>query len=172
MLGAPEHACCACGGGIRSPLATPTESKALSQALFFATHELDHVDSRLIRHFVRDLEPHPESRLFVLHFREQRNMNNTEFATLRTHANTSGADTWLWNEDGLRHAFPRIASALANGTARGSFRGSATRRHRTPRAFVRYYFFHASLTLWNLTFGHRWPSIKYFWRIEPDALQQ
>ena len=175
MLGAPEHACCACGGGIRatSPLTSPadqTEGKPLRQALFFATHVLDSVDSKLIRHLVHDLQPRPEARLFVLHFREQSNMSITELAALRTQATASDADVWLWNEDGLRHAFPRVASALANGTARGSFRGSSTRRQRTPRAFVRYHFFHASLSLWNLTFGHRWPSIEYFWRIEPDAL--
>ena len=33
-----------------------------------------------------------------------------------------------------------------------------------------YWYFHASLGLWNATYGHAYPNARYFWRLEPDVL--
>ena len=39
-----------------------------------------------------------------------------------------------------------------------------------PRDTGRYFWFHASLLLWNATYGHAYPAVRYWWRIEPDVL--
>ena len=56
--------------------------------------------------------------------------------------------------------FPALEGGLNNSSA----------LLRTPRAFNRYFFFHASLLLWNVTYGDALPRVQYWWRIEPDVL--
>ena len=133
-------------------------------ALFFATHQMDAVDVRLLRHYVDDLKALPEAALFLLLFRAVATppLSQGELEAWRDHEKKSGAPGFLWNEDGLRHLYPRLKTALSRKT-------NLEFRH-TPRHVAKYFFFHASLMLWKQTFGHVYPSIDFWWRIEPDAL--
>ena len=154
LLGSPEHACCACGG--------PKPTTPLRQAIFFATHTLDDVDERLLRHYSRELAAVPTVGLFTLLFRSEAAapLAAGELATWDARSKRSGVDLWLWDEPGLRQLFPNLELALHRSAAHKS----------TPKAVANYFFFHCSLLLWNATFGHLHPSIEYYWRMEPDAL--
>ena len=160
LLGAPERACCACGGG--SMLRPSARDDTLRQAVFFATHELDDTDVRLVRHYVADLASRHLARLFILVFRKESSQPLTaaELEAWRAREAASGAEIFLWNEGGLRRLFPHLGSALAS---------SKSLAH-TPRAFNKYFFFHASLLLWDATFGGSYPSLAFMWRMEADAL--
>eukprot|EP00316_Scyphosphaera_apsteinii_P002174 CAMPEP_0119348752 /NCGR_PEP_ID=MMETSP1333-20130426/109205_1 /TAXON_ID=418940 /ORGANISM="Scyphosphaera apsteinii, Strain RCC1455" /LENGTH=288 /DNA_ID=CAMNT_0007361343 /DNA_START=418 /DNA_END=1281 /DNA_ORIENTATION=- len=78
------------------------------------------------------------------------------------------AGVCLWGDQALRIAFPQLA--IANDTHQGL---KATRSRFTTngsQSMWRYYWFHASLVLWNLTFGVHFPRVTHWWRIEPDTL--
>ena len=173
LLGSPEKACCECGAQKQRLFSGPS----VRQVIFFATHTLhDDLDRRLINHYVEDLSKYPSARMFVPLFRESATslhrvqdisrvgMESDELAQLRSQASATGAEVWLWGQSSLSYCYPRLAAALANATAKGS----AMRR--TPRTVSKYFFFHASLALWMHTFGHSFPAIDFFWRMEPDSL--
>ena len=103
-----------------------------------------------------------ECRLFVLLFRTAASppLTAAELTVWRGRSESCGADIFLWDEEGLRHLFPPLGHTIAT---------SHSRAH-TPKSFRNYFFFHASLLLWNATFGQSYPSIERFWRIEPDAI--
>lgn len=165
-LGAPEHACCACGGrsGSSGPGGDVEGDSKVRQAVFFATHEFDDTDVRLVRHYVAELTATKGShaRLFVLLFRTEAAppLSASELASWRERGTRCGADVFLWSEAGLRRLFPKLSNAL----------NTSHRPMRTPRKVSKYLFFHASLLLWHATFGARYPRVEHYWRIEPDVL--
>ena len=118
----------------------------MRQAVFFATHELDDTDVRLVRHYVADLASRHLARLFILVFRKESSqpLTATELEAWRAREAASGAEIFLWNEGGLRRLFPHLGSALAS---------SKTLAH-TPRAFNKYFYKTFSSTTYNSTFYH------------------
>eukprot|EP00965_Chrysotila_dentata_P074490 2460155-Pleurochrysis_carterae.AAC.5 len=72
-----------------------------------------------------------------------------------------GEGVCVWGDAALRTLFPRLAVSI------DTHQGMAS----TPEAnHRRYFWFHASLMVWNASFGHAYPNVKYWWRIEPDVL--
>lgn len=126
--------------------------------LFFATHEMPDRDIRYYRHVSRQLklQPAASARMWVLVY-------SSELDHVRAsvpHSEQIDAGVAYWGDGALRRALPKLARAV-NGPPATSERNPNHRR---------YYWFHSSLLLWNLTFGHAYPSLSYWWRIEPDVL--
>ena len=83
---------------------------------------------------------------------------------------TARARRWAaacrWSFGTLRRALPALASRTRNASAAYATRFSSSQGEN----YRRYFYFHASLLLWNMTFGHAYPRVKYYWRVEPDVL--
>lgn len=162
VFGSPESACCACGRTRELKVLRKRHSN-VKQAVFFATHTMDETDTALVRHYVDDLEQHfRAAKLFILYYQSAQSLPASSShvgSWLRTAARSRSA-MCVWNEAGLFSLFPRLEGALSNSSALAE----------TPKPFRRYFFFHASLLLWNATYGHAFPGIEYWWRIEPDVL--
>ena len=77
-----------------------------------------------------------------------------------------GGGVCRWSFGTLRRALPALASRTHNASAAYATRFSSSQGEN----YRRYFYFHASLLLWNMTFGHAYPRVKYYWRVEPDVL--
>ena len=86
-------------------------------------------------------------------------MRAAELVSWRDKELATGAELFLWNEGGLRRLFPLLSTTLASSSGLAA----------TPRKVSKYFFFHASLLLWQATFGHAYPRLEYYWRMEPDV---
>lgn len=170
LFGSPELACCGCrsNGPRRASQALElpeTNGVVPRQRLFFATHAVDATDARLLRHYQRDLSRLPHTQLWLLHYVEGAGSRDDDDPSVPPSRATVGAlrrlglRTCLWRQRDLFRVFPRMEAALRSSA------GYA----RTSVMVRRYYFFTASLLVWNATFGHALPT-DLWWRIEPDVL--
>jgi len=75
-----------------------------------------------------------------------------------------GAGVCAWGFGAIRRAFPALA--LSASAASRVYLGNSSEE----RNFKRYWWVHASLLLWNQTFGYGFPLLEYYWRIEPDVV--
>mmetsp|Transcript_50982 Transcript_50982/g.108939 ORF Transcript_50982/g.108939 Transcript_50982/m.108939 type:complete len:320 (-) Transcript_50982:231-1190(-) len=144
------------------PLPDPAVEGAadVEQIMFFASHSLDTVDARLYLHYSRQLrfalQP-TRTRLWLLLY--QSKLPDVRIAPAEATAIEGGACSW--GDGALRAVFPRLASAIDTNADIS----------RTPQVnHRRYWWFHASLLLWNRSFGHAYPRLRYWWRVEPDVL--
>jgi len=163
-FGLPEESpCCACHEGDVAKRLRASNSH-VRHALFFATHVMDDPDTALVRDYVLDLaQQKSAAKLSVLYYRPATSpqpMSTGEAGDLRRVARLTGTTLHVWSEDDLFALFPALERSLSKSASLAQ----------TPRAFKRYFFFHASLLLWNSTWGHLYPQLEYFWRLEPDAL--
>ena len=71
-----------------------------------------------------------------------------------------GAGVFTWGERALHRYFPSLGAAAASHPGL-----AAEKSHKKAL----YYTFHASLVLWNASFGHAYPSLRFWWRIELDV---
>ena len=128
------------------------------QVLFLATHSLEAPNHRLALHYSRQLTYAGQAaRMVVLLFRP-------EAGTIELDGEASAmveAPVCVWGEGSIAKHLPRLAQSVATSP---SLAQTPNPNHR------RYFWFHSSLLLWNVTFGHFYPSLRFLWRIEPDVL--
>jgi len=67
----------------------------------------------------------------------------------------------VWGDRALDGIFPRLTRSVVR------HRGATIE---TPHYLGLYYFLSAALGMWDRTFGKGYPSLKYWWRMEPDML--
>ena len=67
----------------------------------------------------------------------------------------------VWGDRTLQAMFPRLARTLL--VHRGF-------RFEKPEYLGLYYYLTAALAMWDRTFRHSYPNLKYWWRMEPDVL--
>lgn len=127
------------------------------QILFFATHELTETDTRLFRHYSRQLRAaETPAVLSVSLFEAGRDAVTADGAA----STAVEASVWRWGDTALRNALPNLATAMDRHPGLAA----------TPDAnHRRYYWFTASLLLWNMSFGAAYPRARFWWRIEPDV---
>ncbi|KAL1522884.1 hypothetical protein AB1Y20_017849 [Prymnesium parvum] len=138
--------------------ANATARRATRQILFFATHLLSPVDLRIFRHYSRQLRyasPPSFARLWLLLYQPAADGVHPLPHTSRE----IEAGACAWGDGALRLALPAVAASAAVAAS-----STPNANHR------RYFWFHSSLLLWNRTFGYAYPSVRYWWRIEPDVL--
>lgn len=139
---------------------------AVETIVFFATHVLTDVDARIFAHNARMLDGGrttpgtSHARLWLLLFDKQHKGGIVQDEALSRQV---AADACVWGEPDLFHAMPRLAKSITSGTHAG-MAATPEPNHR------RYFWFHASLVLWNRTFGRRYPHQRFWWRIEPDVI--
>ena len=145
----------------------------VDQLVFFATHQLDGVDVRLLRAFGNQLRsPRIHSWLLLKVDDGAATLGGPEQST--TDVGLDGA--FSWTEDALFRAFPRLrglprhAEALARKAAAAAHASGSNESGKQWWTNRRYWWLHASLALWNRTHGGRYASARYWWRIEPDVL--
>ena len=81
-------------------------SSSATQLVFFATHAIDEIDGRLLRHAARDLRAHRSAaELWVLMF------SNVSAGGVRLKS-FSGIKACVWGIDAMQQALPRFASAI------------------------------------------------------------
>eukprot|EP00966_Prymnesium_polylepis_P009615 221900-Prymnesium_polylepis.1 len=128
------------------------------QLVFFATHVLAPLDIRLFRHYSRQLryaQPPSMARLWVLLYRP----DEEGVQALLEQSRDIEAGACVWGDGTVRRALPALAANAERDAA-----NTPDPNHR------RYFWFHSSLLLWNRTFGHAYPNVRYLWRVEPDVL--
>ena len=145
----------------------------VDQLVFFATHQLDGVDVRLLRAFGNQLRsPRIHSWLLLKVDDGAATLGGPEQST--TDVGLDGA--FSWTEDALFRAFPRLrglprhAEALARKAAAAAHASGSNESGKQWWTNRRYWWLHASLALWNRTHGGRYAGARYWWRIEPDVL--
>ena len=128
----------------------------VQQLVFFATHALTPLDVRLYRHYSRQLRySQSRARLWVLLYQPAQD----GVQSLPDASKEVEAGVCVWGDGTLRRALPALAARTAGASA-----NTPDPNHR------RYFWFHSSLLLWNRTFGHAYPNVRYLWRVEPDVL--
>ena len=151
------------------PLPSAVEASRVTTVVFYGTHlPLDNTDARLIAHHAADLRSAPEVAaevwLLLLHELQSRGLGGSSLTALSTAATavsrTVGAGVCVWRVEQLQAHFPGLAAGLE---------ASAAYANETDYHMKRYYWLHASLALWRARVGRRYPSARYFWRIEPDV---
>ena len=151
------------------PTAADDSPASVTDLVFFATHELavDGVDARLFKHYsamLREAKDPVVARLWVLLHHERDGLDDVRL--LERESAAVGGGVCRWSFGTLRRALPALASRTRNASAAYATRFSSSQGEN----YRRYFYFHASLLLWNMTFGHAYPRVKYYWRLEPDVL--
>ena len=135
----------------RGKLARNTSS--VVQLVFMALHEPDETDERMVNQYVKQLERSvPAAGLWVLLFGDAD----------PTPAMAWEAPVFRWCERALHQALPELAFAV--GRSLRAMANEPIQNHAT------YYYFTASLLLWHQQLSSSYPSLRYFWRLEPDAV--
>lgn len=135
----------------------------VTQIVFFALHggtEWDFVqdrpgtDTKILKHYAASLPRWV--RLWALQYREESANDRIEVSYNVSRFIAAGACSW--GRAALKRIFPR----LVNRTNMPSEHpGLALTSEVNLR---RYFWFHSSLILWNVTFGHAYPHVNFWWR--------
>ena len=133
----------------------------VEQLVFFASSvALHRTDATLLKHYASQLQTQSQLWLLLLTTDEAPpafdSMDRPEVVSMRQHP------TFLWTERALQTTFAPLAAAVRN-----SLRGMARERISNH---ARYYYYHASLLLWFRHCGETYPNVRFFWRLEPDAV--
>ena len=129
----------------------------VEQAFFFAGHgELPPVDARLLHHYAVQLAQAGSVAMWVLLYRP----GVDGMSLLPTESRAVGAPVAAWGDGTLRRGLPLVAEAIRRDAG---LRATPNVNHQ------RYFWFHCSLKLWELSFGHHYRP-KYWWRVELDVL--
>jgi len=128
------------------------------QAVFFATHEIEPNDERLLLRYKTELDAVP---LWVLYLRPK---SRQPLALQRLR--TAGVPNFVWSRHKIGSQLPSLAAALARAE-----RDNASAYSQTPEPNLKLYFFmHSALLLWLRAHGSSYPRLRYMWRLEPDVL--
>ena len=138
------------------PPSAARDADNVEQIVFFATHELDRTDTRLFRRYSRQLRAALPVALWVALYQPDR--EHMEIDPVASAAVEGGV--WAWGDRALRLSMPNLSAAI------GRHPGLAAER---DVHFQRYYWFTASLALWNQSVGAHFPRMRYWWRVEPDV---
>ena len=161
----------------------------VTQLLLFATHAPNTgwrapeeskfaEDLRYFLHSARQLRR--SSQLWVLRFDVLRT-TDTASVDLQTSAAIEGG-VYDWGLGAIRRELPALGARMSShpGLAADCTEDLAQRAKRragdnqfkcTPDPnHRRYWYFHASLVLFNRSLGHHYPRLQYVWRVEPDVL--
>ena len=131
---------------------------AAEQAVFFATHEIEPNDERLLLRYKTELAEVP---LWIL-FLRPKSRQPLALQRLRT----AGVPNFVWNRHKIGSQLPRLAAALARAE-----RDNGSAYSQTPEPNLKLYFFmHSALLLWLRAHGASYPRLRYMWRLEPDVL--
>uniref|UniRef100_A0A7S4AZV4 Uncharacterized protein n=1 Tax=Chrysotila carterae TaxID=13221 RepID=A0A7S4AZV4_CHRCT len=135
----------------------------VTNVVFFATHTTARDDSRLIRHYSqkmrRDASLHAEA--WTLLYEDSGKKEGHGYLDLHAWENYTDARLFVWNEAKLFDLFSALPVALA------SIPGVS----QTKNIYLkRYFYFHASLLLWNTSHGQEYPHLRYWWRLELDVV--
>ena len=128
--------------------------------MFFATHRVDSVDARVLRRLGSEAREVPAAQPWLALFR---NSERAAAAGAAEHAAWAapGLEVFVWTRERLFEHYPRLAAAVA---ASPGFAATVPAKQRY------YWYFHASLGLWNATYGHAYPRVRWWWRLETDVL--
>jgi hypothetical protein len=140
-------------------LALPVQHPAnADQVIFFAAHgNLSIADTRLLGHYSYQLSQAKRIAMWVLLYRPE--VDGMDILPAESAA--VGVPVAAWGDGTLRRGVPLVAAALRKDAG----------LHATPNAnHQRYFWFHCSLRLWELSFGHAAPRPRFFWRVELDVL--
>ena len=140
-------------------LALPVQHPAdADQVIFFAAHgNLSVDDTRLLRHYSYQLTQAKRVAMWVLLYRPE--VDGMDI--LPAESTAVGAPVAAWGDGTLRRGVPLVAAAIHTDAG---LRATPNVNHR------RYFWFHCSLRLWQLSFGHAAPRPRFWWRAELDVL--
>lgn len=133
----------------------------VEQLVFFASSTALHrTDATLLKHYASQLQSKSQLWLLLLTTDEAPpafdSMDRPVVVSMRQHP------TFLWTERALQTTFAPLAAAVRN-----SLQGMARERISNH---ARYYYYHSSLLLWFRHSGETYPNVRFFWRLEPDAV--
>ena len=130
----------------------------VTQLLFFASHEIDQADARILDHYRSQLASVVQTELWLILLADAdgRLPTTTEMFVPRT------LSQFLWTERALHETFPALATAVSNSLA--VLASEPIANH------ARYYYYHSSLLLWHRHCGAEYPKLRFLWRIEPDVV--
>ena len=145
-----------------------TAPERVEQLLFFATHEVSAMDARLLHHYTLQLRDAVRTALWVLLYRPALEQVETgESVAL-------GLPVCAWGDGALRRELPRLSEQIGRIARLGEGLGEGNEGRysstKTKANQGRYFWFHSTLLLWNVSFGHAYPSLRFLWRVEPDVV--
>ena len=140
----------------------------VEQLFLFATHEVSAVDARLLHHYALQLQDAARTALWVLLYRpELEQIESGESAAL-------GLPVCAWGDGALRRELPVLSEQIGRigslGEGLGHENEGRYSASKTKANQGRYFWFHSTLLLWNASFGHAYPALRYLWRVEPDVV--
>lgn len=144
----------------------PKRRPQVEQLILLATHVLEALEPRLLRHYNAQLQvtvnaglSKPVVELWVLFYKEADRSPSAYFdGAASALAQTQIA---VWGDQARDRALPRLPGALA---ASWGFQQQTDAHLRT------YFYQHTGLYLWLRQFGSAYPSLRYLWRMEPDVM--
>ena len=153
---------------LRNRCAAAADSPAsVTDLVFYATHELaaDGVDARLFKHYsamLRRPKTPSSPGCGCCCITSAMAWTTCASSTARARRWAAACAAGASGRCGAR--WPRWRAGRTASAAYATILGSQGENYR------RYFYFHASLLLWNMTFGYAYPRVKYYWRVEPDVL--
>ena len=140
-------------------LALPSQHPAnADQVIFFAAHgNLSATDTRLLAHYSLQLAQAKRVAMWVLLYRPEADGMDI----LPAESAAVGVPVAAWGDGTLRRGVPLVAAAIRKDAG---LRATPNANHQ------RYFWFHCSLRLWELSFGHAAARPRFWWRAEMDVL--
>ena len=140
-------------------LALPSQHPAnAEQVIFFAAHgNLSVTDTRLLAHYSLQLAQAKRVAMWVLLYRPEADGMDI----LPAESAAVGVPVAAWGDGTLRRGLPLVAAAIRKDAG---LRATPNANHQ------RYFWFHCSLRLWELSFGHAAARPRFWWRAEMDVL--
>lgn len=140
----------------------------MEQLFFFATHEVSAVDARLLHHYQLQLRDAARTALWVMLYRPELDQIETG------ESEALGLPVCAWGDGALRRELPRLSEQIGRIAGLGEGLGQANEGRysstKTKANQGRYFWFHSTLLLWNASFQHAYPALRFWWRIEPDVV--
>ena len=140
-------------------LVLPSQHPAnAEQVIFFAAHgNLSATDTRLLAHYSLQLSQAKRVAMWVLIYRPEADGMDI----LPAESAAVGVPVAAWGDGTLRRGLPLVAAAIRKDAG---LRATPNANHQ------RYFWFHCSLRLWELSFGHAAARPRFWWRAEMDVL--
>ena len=131
-------------------------NRSYSDAVLIGAHTpVQAVDLHIWRVHARQLDSSSSARLWVLLLAQEPEPTKLPWADREL-------PVCVWRYEHALWRLPKLATALADPL------GPAARE--VDPHLRRYYYMHTSLLLWWEAAGHRVPSLRFIWRVEPDVL--
>ena len=127
----------------------------VEQIVFFASSvDMHTTDGALLKWYGRQLQSRAQLWLLLLH--------SVLDAPVKLDKSVRDHPIFLWSERALQLQFPQLAKAVSNSIV--NLAQEPISNH------ARYFFYHSTLLLWYRNVAHDYPKLRFFWRIEPDAV--